>query len=141
MILFIDSSALLKRYIEEDGSKSVVELMDKAQKIVIASITKLECLSAIRRMLVELRITKNEYIKLKEEMLYELEETIELPFDKQVKEKAIEIIEIHQLKTLDAIQLSSCIIQKDVIENFVCCDTKLVKAAKKSGLKAINPLD
>ena len=50
MILFIDSSALIKRYIEEQGSKTVENLTDEAREILISEVTKLECLSAIRRM-------------------------------------------------------------------------------------------
>ena len=141
MILFIDSSALIKRYIEEKGSKTVEKLMDEAQEIIIAEITKLECLSGIRRMVEESRITKEEYVKIKEAIKYEFDDVVKIPFDKQVVEKAEKIIETYQLKTLDAIQLGTCIVQKDIIEGFVCCDTKLFNSARTEGLKVINPLE
>ena len=61
-------------------------------------------------------------MKIKEEIKYELEDVVKIPFDKQISDKAEEMIEKYQLKTLDAIQLGTCITQKDVIEGFVCCD-------------------
>ena len=141
MILFLDTSALIKRYIEEKGSKIVEKLTNEAQKIIISEITTLECLSAIRRMEIESRITKEEYIKIKDAIRYELEDVVKIQFDNQVSKKAEEMIEIYQLKTLDAIQLGTCIMQQDVIEGFVCCDTKLLNSAKTEGLKVINPLE
>jgi len=53
---------------------------------------------------------------------------------------AKDLIMHHGLKTLDSIQLSSALLIKDVINYFVCCDNRLITAAKKEKLKIINPL-
>ncbi|MDJ0900555.1 MAG: type II toxin-antitoxin system VapC family toxin [Xenococcus sp. MO_188.B8] len=50
-VYFVDSSALVKRYISEVGSKWVLELFDFTQdnEIFIAAITAVEIIAAITR--------------------------------------------------------------------------------------------
>jgi len=51
------------------------------------------------------------------------------------------LIEEYQLKTLDSIQLASCLARKSVITNFVVSDVKLKNAAKVEGLDIIDPTE
>ncbi len=46
----------------------------------------------------------------------------------------------HNLKTLDAIQCATVTAIKYSINYFVCCDNKLIEAAKKEKVKVINPV-
>ncbi len=49
--LFFDTSALIKRYIQEAGSDLVDELMDSAMEIYVSAISRIESNSAINRLL------------------------------------------------------------------------------------------
>ena len=50
MKFFIDSSALIKRYIEEIGSEKVDDLFNIASKIILSPITKIEIYSTVNRL-------------------------------------------------------------------------------------------
>jgi len=64
-----------------------------------------------------------------------------IPFTNEIEDSAHNLIKIYQLKTLDAFQLASCTIQKELIREFVSCDKKLIKAALEEGIKIFNPLN
>jgi len=53
MRAFIDTSSLFKKYIEENGSKKLEELLGSVSEIIIAPITILEVNSILERRLKE----------------------------------------------------------------------------------------
>ena len=58
--MFIDTSSLIKRYIDEEGSKKVDELFERCSSIIISDITFLEFVATINRKFNEKIIDKNE---------------------------------------------------------------------------------
>jgi hypothetical protein len=141
MRLFIDTSALIKRYISEDGSEQVDNLMDSAIEIIVSPVTKIECISTIKRLLTEKLITSKEFNDIKNDILYDFQYFNVIRMNDRVENTAIKLIEKYQLKTLDAIQLSSCCITYPEYLNFVACDNKLINAANREKLTIINPLN
>ncbi len=61
MKLFLDSSALVKRYIEEEGSIKVAERCNKADEIAVCIICIAEVLSACNRLLREKKSNLEQY--------------------------------------------------------------------------------
>ncbi len=53
MTIYLDTSALIKNYIEESGSHSITKTMYEADKIYVSCITRIECISTFRRILHE----------------------------------------------------------------------------------------
>ena len=51
MILYTDTSALVKRYIQESGSNEVISVMEKAEFVGASILTKIEMSSAISKAL------------------------------------------------------------------------------------------
>ena len=141
MVVFFDSSAIIKRYIKEIGSEIVDTLIEQAKIMIIGPLTVIECLSGIRRVLEEGKITDENYMKYQKEIDYDLRDITEVPYNEQLKIITKDMIDKYQLKTLDAIQLAACLLQKDVVDNFVCCDKKLNNAAEKEGIIVVNPLE
>ena len=139
MILYFDTSALIKRYINETGSSKVDELMDSAKMVFVSVIAEIEALSAFRRLLEEKAIGRSDFNNLKNELETDFKyfEVIEL--DKDLTAEAKRLIEKYKIKTLDSIQLASVYLIKEDINNFVVCDKTLLKCALKEGIKAINP--
>ena len=140
MNYFFDTSALIKNYIEEIGSDHVSDLMDSAAEIFVSTLTIIECYSTLRRILLENLITEDEYSHLKKEIAYDFEYFNKIEFE-MFSEKCEQLIDIYQLKTLDSIQLAASLNVSDEIDNFVCCDIKLLKAAERENLKILNPVD
>lgn len=139
MKLFFDTSALIKRYIAETGSPKVDELFESAETIIISPITNLEAFSAIKRLFNTDAISEEDYKKLKENIKQDFKYFDVLRLTNRLEKKAIELIEKYQLKTLDSIQLASCLIRKKDIASFIVSDEKLKNAAKSEALNVLDP--
>ena len=139
MILFFDTSALIKRYIVEPGGKKVDELFDIASQIIVSPITKIETHSALKRLLEERNIAKVDYLNLIKEINHDFEFFTILPFSQEIEANAVTLIEKYPLKTLDSIQLASCISKKEIIDSMVVADLKLKKAVDAENITTIDP--
>lgn len=144
---YFDTSALLKFYIQEEGSEVVAGLIQDtgSDRISILDITLLELRSAVRRRERQGDMSEGganqiiDKIRQDETSVYLVQS-----LDSAVTEEAIRVLDTHPLKTLDALQLAGClIISRDVPEpmTFVCADTRLINTAALEGLSTLNPLD
>ncbi len=140
MNLFFDTSALIKKYVLEEGSDIVETLLTQADVIYISPITELETHSAFKRLHIEGAITKSDYNTLKKEFEIDIQFYTQVFFDENISEIAKMLIEKYQLKILDSIQLSSALAIHKEIELFITSDEKLFHSAKKEKLKIVNPL-
>jgi hypothetical protein len=126
MILFFDTSALIKRYITETGSKKVDELFDAAESIVISPVTKIETFSTINRLLMEKVISEKNYQLLKSNINYDFKYFEALSLSKKLQENAI--------------QLAACLHRRE-IWTFIVSDLKLKRAAQAEALEVIDPTE
>lgn len=140
MKIYLDTSALIKNYIEESGSDAITNIMHEADNIYVSYITRIECISTFRRILRENNITAAEYKELKDELLHDVKYFTEIE-NKTAFDNCEEVIDKYQLKTLDSIQLSSAIYIKDDLDIFICCDIKLNDAARNERLPVYNPME
>jgi len=129
MNLFIDTSTLVKRYVEEVNSDKVDELFFKSDLIEISSITKIELNSATARRLADKSIDKKACQIALDEFDRECNFFNIIPFNSIVEAKAIKLIKKYQMKTLDAVQLASAVLSiKDI---FTTSDKRLYEFAAK----------
>jgi len=140
MNYFFDTSALIKKYIIENGSDKVNELMNQADNIFVSTITEIETFSTFKRLLIENAISKNDYKILKDEFKIDYQYYNQVIFDIDVSNNAKMLIDKYQLKTLDSIQLGTALLVNNEIDYFVVCDDKLIKSGEKQKLEIINPL-
>lgn len=101
-MLFIDSSALVKRYIEEEGSVDVVEAMADADQVATSRLTRVEVGRAIALGLAE-RSAREARAMFEEDWLGL--KVVEL--DRVTCELALEVAVETGLRSLDALQLAS----------------------------------
>ncbi len=139
MNLFFDTSALIKRYIDETGSAKVEDLFLKADAIFVSSVTEIECISTLKRLQIENQITIGNYKNLIKEIREDFKYFSIIEFSMQVIELSIKLIGKYQLKTLDSIQLASLLSVKGEIDNFVVSDKKLKTTAVQEHLPHIDP--
>jgi uncharacterized protein len=135
MNLFFDSSALLKRYLNEKGTSEVRKLFDDADKIFVS------VASSFQRLLHTQFIDKKKYEQLTLEINIDFPLFEVVPFDEDIKHTALVVLEKHPMKALDTIQLASLIHTKNEIESFVVCDHKLEINAQKEGFHIIDPTE
>ena len=140
MIYFFDTSALIKRYVQEKESNIVDNLMESADEIFISAITQIESISAARRLLEEKSLSKSDFNVFKDNLASDFPFFTVVEFSEYIEKKAIELIEKHQIKTLDAIQLACCLAVKEDIDHLVTSDVKLARTASDVGIDIINPL-
>lgn len=138
---FLDTSALFKRYVQEEGSGIVDGLFIEDNLLFISSITLCEVISNLRRLVdVDGIITEKEFNLLRATFLGDvgdgLPELIELTTD--ILLESLEIISNKYITPLDAVQLASALSlpEKPV---FVCADRKLSRIAEEHGLAVLNP--
>mgnify|MGYP000331973244 CR=1 FL=1 len=139
MIYYFDTSALIKRYILEQGSNKVDNLFESAEAIFVSAITKIESISTIKRLLSEKVISQEEYTRLKNEIIYDFNYFSIISLNSTIEKQAINLIETYQLKTLDSIQLACFISIRDQVNAIVLSDKKLEIAARQENFDIINP--
>ncbi len=64
-----------------------------------------------------------------------------LSLNKDIEEKAIKLIEKHQLKSLDSIQLASYFYRRTDVRSFIASDAKLKRAAEAESVDVIDPTE
>jgi predicted nucleic acid-binding protein len=110
VIIFFDTSSLVKRYIEEPGSDDVDRQFFTADTVILSHITKTELLSALTRRRNDNSIDEDSYISATGTIEEDILQFEILPFNKNLENQAIEMIQKHGMKTLDAIQLASALL-------------------------------
>ena len=144
-IVYLDSSAIIKRYVEEEGSNKVVYEYESAyngKRIIAFSIWNVgEVLGVFDRAKRRKIINDIEYTVLRERFLAETERMTKLrilkivPLKTQILVGGWKIIEKYHIYQADAIQIVSAkIINADL---FLTGDKKLHEIAKEESLKSI----
>jgi predicted nucleic acid-binding protein len=150
-VYFLDSSALVKRYIRETGSTWIRSIAspDPVNSIIIARITPVEVMSAVMRRrhngTTPIRNARAVQLVLNRHVAREYEE---IHLSDTVMIRAVELLERHRLRAYDVVQLSSAMeANTTLIERgdsplfFVSADTRLLDAARAEGLAFDNPND
>ena len=144
---YFDTSAFLKFYIEEVGSDAVQILLrdNENHTFIISDLTILEARSAIRRRAREGTVSEGRaaYImeQIDDDIVYRL---LTLGLTPAMMSEAKRLIDKHLLRTLDALQLTACLIAHNGAypkTTLVCADIRLLEAATREGLDILNPLD
>ncbi len=139
MNYFLDTSALIKRYIQEKETEAVRKIFVESTEICVSFITELETTSSFRRLLAEGKITLEQF----ESLLHESEEDFSdfkiIPFSVEIEKMAKELIKRHQLKTLDSIQLATYLTLDFKNISIVVYDEKLYNSALKESSNVIKP--
>lgn len=144
--VYLDTSALLKLYIEEDGADRVTRVVEDAEEgqLVILDLTPVEARSAIRRREREGDIAAADA----DRVLRQIEDDasslyLVQPSTSAVMEEAARLIDRHPLRAYDALQLAGCLVVRHGMPEpltFVCADARLCEAAAEEGLATLNPV-
>ena len=137
---FIDTSALFKRYIHEQGTGQLDDIFNQDAEIYISDITIIEVISNLKR--------KNEITKELENSVYK---KIKSEFFNDIAQgniktsgvlsatiiEAVDLLDKSYLTPMDSIQLATALQLNADNGNtvFICSDKKLCKLAEKYGLK------
>jgi predicted nucleic acid-binding protein len=133
MNLFADSSALAKRYIADEKSGDLEELLQSANNLAVSMLCLPEIVSALCRRRRERFLTTTQYKVAKAALEADLKDAAVIAIIDEVLLRSIILLESFSLRASDAIHISSAILwQADV---FVSSDDRQCAAAKASGLQ------
>ena len=128
MNVFLDSSALAKRYLEEPGSDHLEEIVSSASSLGISRICVAEVISAFCRLRREGKMSPSQYLSAKRTFLADVEDCSVTDVTDQVMARAIELLERWPLRLSDALQVASA--AEWAAELFVSADTRQCTAAR-----------
>ena len=146
--LYLDTSALVKLYVDESGTDTMVALADPkaGNQLAILAFTRVEFRAAIRRRAKLGDINEADANAALERFAVHLS-TLYLvqPLNETVFESACGAIDRHILRAYDGMQLAGCLVLGTTIGEalellFVSADQALLKAAKTEGLAVIDPI-
>lgn len=148
---FIDSSALVKRYIKEIGSTWILSLFDPAlnNDILIAGITSVEIVAAITRRALGGSISTTDATAVCSQFRNDLNSEYQVvEITEKIINSAMALAESNGLRGYDAVQLAAgleinalCLTNRLPAVIFVSADDELNTAAAKEGLIIENPLN
>lgn len=140
MNYFLDTSAIIKRYVQEKETQAIQKIFIESNEIYISSITEIEIVPTFKRLLVESKISTEQFEFLLNILEEDFEDFIVVPFSNEVVKIAKLQIKKYQLKTLDSIQLASYLTLDFKNIPFIVYDEKLFNSAFKETQNVLKPL-
>jgi predicted nucleic acid-binding protein len=133
MRIFFDSSALAKRYIDEKGSDEVEKICVQTNVLSVSIICIPEIISALNRLRREKQLSKGQYEKVKESLIYDLRDADFYNLTPQVVNHSIQLLEKYALRAMDALHIACALVAQPDL--FISSDQRQLFAAKKAGLR------
>ena len=133
MNVFLDSSALAKRYVQEPGSDRVEEILFGASSLGVSMICLSEVISALCRRRRERRLSQQQYLRAKRALFQDLEDSSLIGVTEAVVAHAVELLERWPLRSSDSLQVASA--AEWSADLFVSADERQCAAARGYGLQ------
>lgn len=138
MIHFLDSSALVKRYIEEAGSSVVATLFRGRRRVAVSRLAEVEVPLAIARRARKGDVAESAARAHGEQVLEDLRSLLVVELRSRTFETARDLGWRHGLRAYDALQLASAVRLKaetGMALTFWCADAGLNVAARAEGFR------
>ena len=133
MKTFFDSSAFVKRYVEEHGSQAVDALCQQTTDLALGILCVPETISALNRRVREGRLTPQQYAQAKEHLSQDIRDAEIVNPTPQVVSTCTRVLEASPVRAADALHIA-CAVEWGS-ELFVSADKRQLAAARKAGLR------
>lgn len=137
MILYLDTSALVKAYFSESYTDDVLKLMKKAKVVASHYIAFLEAHAAFSRIKREEKINSNDYEAIKNNFTKDWENYLRIESTQSLMQRAADFSDAFALGAYDSVHLAAAdLLLKQTKEKviFYSFDRQLNKAANILGL-------
>jgi len=146
-IYYADSSALLKKYVNETGSVWTRQALAAPAVVITAQLALIEIASALNRRVREGTVTAHDYARLASDFRDDCRDRFQIiTLDQVLVNLSWAVLERHALRAYDAIHLASALVMdRQWVEAglpapiFLAADDRLLKAAQAEGLVVDNP--
>jgi uncharacterized protein len=140
MILYLDTSSLVKLYVQEAQSSLVKKWVEEAEIVATCRIAYPETMSAINRRFRQGDLTEKEYDSLIAQFSNEWGQFAAIDFDEL---EAGRLVNLYGLRGFDAVHLSAAKLlkatQNDISISFSSFDGKLNDVASTEGFAILSP--
>jgi len=140
MILYLDTSALLKKYFKETGSSDIISIWKKSDAIITSSVAYAETMATIFRKKRETNVDESIFMSVIKTFQKDWLTFITVEVKDDLNKLINKIVASHPLRGFDAVHLASALTLHDAIHDimvFACYDKRLLKAAKGEGLQTL----
>ncbi len=127
-MLYLDASALVKRYIDEEGSSAVREAMNGARALSTCRLCFVETVRAVGLSAGSRGVKRVEG----EWHWFDI-----VDVDQALAERAAKLAVSHRLRSLDALHLAAALALPDGDLTFATWDSRLHRAAREQGLSTL----
>ena len=140
-LLYLDTSALFKRYVEEDESEMVLARIADAPVVGTALITRVEVAAALAKAVRDDRMEPAEAHDAEEDFLDDWADFTRVGLTDDLAAHAGDLAWKHGLRGYDAAQLAAALAWREATEDaedeivFACFDNHLRRAATAEGLE------
>jgi predicted nucleic acid-binding protein len=138
MICYLDSSALVKRYIvNEPGAADLRALAESSEAVITAVITRTEVVAALAKAARTGILSKAGSKEARRQFELDWPDFVRLQITEDTAKQAADVAWRYELRGYDAIQLSSAMQWQNSKQSsltFAAFDQKLWQAAKDAGL-------
>ena len=134
MKLLVDSSAFVKRYVQEDGSERVEQFLQEASQLALCIILVPEIISGLSRRVREQVLSLYDYREVKRQLMKDVHDATVLQVTPAVISRSVKLLENNILRAMDSLHVA-CALEWQA-QLFVTADQRQWQAAKKAGLHA-----
>ena len=139
---YLDTSALIKRFVSEKGSPVILTLIKRNEPIATAKIAYAEIYAGLTSKLREGGLSSAQYALACRQFESDWNAYLRIELQDTILLRARDLIKRHPLRGFDAVHLASALNLKDILGEemtFVAADERLLRAAKSERLGILNP--
>jgi predicted nucleic acid-binding protein len=138
MILYLDTSALVKRYFSEHHTREVLHLWREADEVAVSTVAYAEASAAFRRKAREGWIGAGRLDRALRALRHDWDGCIRVDVTAALLPWIDKVLESHPLRGFDAVHLASALLLEERLPGrvrFACFDRRLLAAAADHGLR------
>lgn len=138
MILYCDTSALVKKYVWEAGSDQILAFFEGFEIIGTAALTQVEMAGAMAKAVYQGWVDEPSMLLAWQDFLSHWSAYTRLPVSAGIVDRASGLAWQHGLRAYDAIQLGCALAWQEAMAEktvFACYDKRLRQAARQEGLQ------
>ncbi|GAB6064322.1 type II toxin-antitoxin system VapC family toxin [Deferrisoma palaeochoriense] len=138
MILYCDTSAVVKCFIREPASAEIREAVAAAKFVATSEVAWAETLAALARRAREGDLDEGKHGLVRRRFMRAFSAWARVPLGEEVNERVARLVLEHPLRGFDAIHLASALLIQEQARSavtFACYDERLSRCAASAGLR------
>ena len=140
MTLYVDTSALVKLYVDEEGAEAVRSAVERTDVVVTSAIAYVEARAAFARRRHEGGLSASSHRRTTRALDHDWPRYLTIEVATSIIREAARLTDTHRLRAYDAVHLASAVTaHRRLVGPFVFAswDASLEKAAKREGLEPL----